>query len=635
MNINPDLAKDILCKNILIYGYCKFENKGCAFGHSTKAVSGPPPGQQTTAAPAPAASNAPPAPQEPTISPVTPNNADAKRRFNLNTPSFQPAGVPALTNKFATLSPKLKEIPVFVPSTEKEDTSTAGKKFNASTPSFTPLTNPYEGANSAPASAPQPASAGQYTANSDFLFQQPSSYPLNYHLYAPPPPPRLAMPLPPHETNAAQMFIANDLRESLQRRNEATLQTLPQSNLPDHVNGYHSLVPIDKSFDAVSRVWSVPTAIYKVFSNADGNSYAIRRIGEHGRIASEAPFRTIKKWKSVRSANVVQLHDAFTSMAFGGSAPSLMVAYDYYPNASTLLEQHATRKLAGGKLEPITEDLLWTYLIQLTNALVTIHGKGLAARSSMDPSKIVVSGKNRVRLAAVGISDIIHHEEDEQIISETGLGDFIAKSQQKDIQALGKVLLDLATLVAPPNLRNLAPQEAIIALRTPGNATGGVAYTPEFLRVLETLVSDDAVDMDRFCERYLSNRLVRMVDGLQELHDFVEAQLSTELENARLFRLITKINFIVDRPEHASALEYGKNGNKHLIKLFKDFIFLQYDEFGKPVIDLSRVLTNLNKLDAGIDEKFLLISRDEKNCIIVSYKEIRDVIESVFRTLTR
>lgn len=635
MNINPDLARDILCKNVLIYGYCKFENKGCAFGHSTKTTPGPPPAQPTTAAAPPAAQNAPPAPPAGSQAPVTPNNADAKRRFNLNTPSFQPASVPALTNKFATLSPKLKEIPVFVPSTEKEDPSGAAKKFNAATPSFMPQTNPYEGTNSAPTLAPASASAGQYAPGSDYLFQQASSYPLNYHLYAPPPPPRLAMPLPPHETNAAQMFIPNDLRESLQRKNEATLQTLPQSNLPDHVNGYHSLVPIDKSFEAVSRVWNVPSAIYKVFSNADGNSYAVRRIEDHGRIASEAPFRTIKKWKSVRCANVVQLHDAFTSMAFGGSAPSLMVAYDYYPTASTLQEQHATRKLAGGKLEPITEELLWTYLIQLTNALITIHAKGLSARSSMDPSKIIVSGKNRVRLAAVGVSDILHHEDDEQIISETGLADFVNKSQQEDIRALGKVLLDLATLVAPPALRNLAPHDAISALKTPGVATGGVTYSAEFLRVLETLVGEDSVDLDRFCERYLSNRLVRIVDALQELHDFVEAQLSGELENARLFRLITKINFIVDRPEHAAAFEYGKNGNKHLVKLFKDYIFLQYDEFGKPVIDLSRVLTNLNKLDAGIDEKFLLISRDEKNCIIVSYREIRDVIESVFRTLSR
>ena len=55
----------------------------------------------------------------------------------------------------------------------------------------------------------------------------------------------------------------------------------------------------------------------------------------------------------------------------------------------------------------------------------------------------------------------------------------------------------------------------------------------------------------------------------------------------------------------------------------------------KAVTDLSRVLVTLNKLDAGIDEKFLLVSRDEKTCIVVSYKEIRDLLESVFRTITR
>jgi hypothetical protein len=42
MNINLDSAKDTLCKNILIYGYCKYENKGCVFSHSTKPGNGVP-----------------------------------------------------------------------------------------------------------------------------------------------------------------------------------------------------------------------------------------------------------------------------------------------------------------------------------------------------------------------------------------------------------------------------------------------------------------------------------------------------------------------------------------------------------------------------------------------------------------
>ena len=44
-------------------------------------------------------------------------------------------------------------------------------------------------------------------------------YPLQYHLYAPPPP-RLMIPLQPYETNSQAMFIPNDLREYLHKKNE-------------------------------------------------------------------------------------------------------------------------------------------------------------------------------------------------------------------------------------------------------------------------------------------------------------------------------------------------------------------------------------------------------------------------------
>jgi len=46
------------------------------------------------------------------------------------------------------------------------------------------------------------------------------------------------------------------------------------------------------------------------------------------------------------------------------------------------------------------------------------------------------------------------------------------------------------------------------------------------------------------------------------------------------------------------------------------------DESGRPVTDLSHVLTQLNKLDSGVEEKLMLVSRDEGSCLIVSYREV-------------
>ena len=39
----------------------------------------------------------------------------------------------------------------------------------------------------------------------------------------------------------------------------------------------------------------------------------------------------------------------------------------------------------------------------------------------------------------------------------------------------------------------------------------------------------------------------------------------------------------------------------------------------------------LVQLDAGSEERIMLISRDEQSCLVVSYKEVKSCIDSAFR----
>jgi len=108
-----------------------------------------------------------------------------------------------------------------------------------------------------------------------------------------------------------------------------------------------------------------------------------------------------------------------------------------------------------------------------------------------------------------------------------------------------------------------------------------------------------------------------------------------ELENARLVRLLCKFGFINERPEFDRDPRWSETGDRYIIKLFRDYVFHQVDENGNPVINLSHVLTHLNKLDAGADERLMLISRDEQSCLVVNYREIKLCIESAFNDLSR
>lgn len=57
----------------------------------------------------------------------------------------------------------------------------------------------------------------------------------------------------------------------------------------------------------------------------------------------------------------------------------------------------------------LPESILWSYAIQLTGALRVIHAAGLACRC-LDPSKVIITNRNRVRLSGVCVFDVILYD---------------------------------------------------------------------------------------------------------------------------------------------------------------------------------------------------------------------------------
>ena len=129
-------------------------------------------------------------------------------------------------------------------------------------------------------------------------------------------------------------------------------------------------------------------------------------------------------------------------------------------------------------------------------------------------------------------------------------------------------------------------------------------------------------DLNEFSQR-LTPKMFNIIDSLQNSSDFIEGQLTSELENARLFRLMTKLNYLIH--------DNSNSENDKIIKLFLNYVYNCYDSNNKKVINLNKVLINLNKLDCGIDEKILLVNNDE--CIIISYKELKEIIDTKFRLM--
>ena len=94
-----------------------------------------------------------------------------------------------------------------------------------------------------------------------------------------------------------------------------------------------------------------------------------------------------------------------------------------------------------------------------------------------------------------------------------------------------------------------------------------------------------------------------------------------------------KMNAVINRPDSNSDINWSENGSKYPLKLFYHYVFHHKDHNGKKTLDLVHVLKTLNKLDAGVTEKILLVTPDEMNCMLISYKELKVLLEFSFKNI--
>lgn len=203
----------------------------------------------------------------------------------------------------------------------------------------------------------------------------------------------------------------------------------------------------------------------------------------------------------------------------------------------------------------------------------------------------------------------------------------ISDLQHQDLVNFGQLIL---TLGANSPTAVHSPNKAMEHF----NRAYSSSLNSSVLWLLHGLQKDQERNIDIFVSG-IASQLISTFDSSLHLDDQLNYDLSRELENARLVRLVTKLNFINERPEYEHDRQWSENGERYFLKLFRDYVFHQVDAQNNPVVDLGHVMTCLNKLDAGTEEKVTLISRDEQNCFIVSYKELKKAIETAFQALMK
>ncbi|CAM6115673.1 unnamed protein product [Calypogeia fissa] len=422
-------------------------------------------------------------------------------------------------------------------------------------------------------------------------------------------------------------FMSDQLREELRRRHaliHAQLDTDQNLvDLPEVVQRFHTLYPLEdvnREDESSSAAFVVGSMIFKGISSSDGLAYAIRRI-DHRQVPPSGDLATsaadvVERWAPLaRHPYIVAIRETFVSREIEDS-PALFFVHDYYPGAVTLEAMHLHQEQAGGVAPMmVSEDQLWSYMVQLAAVLRAVHSAGLFFRpGGLHPSKVILPTRGRLRVSSVGVLDVLNGEP----------GDDPRIFQREDLAGFGRLILSLACgSVVNPSLDFMAAH-----------------YSADLVQVTQALLASSLDKSDgggissiRQLYHVLMQRMFGEIEQSHLQNDELMSELSKETENGRLLRILIKLGMTNEQPEDDMESGWSDTGDRYLLKLFRDFVFHQTTEDGTPLIDWTHVINCLNKLDAGVPEKMILLSRDERSMLFASYGDLKRCLESVYQEL--
>lgn len=335
----------------------------------------------------------------------------------------------------------------------------------------------------------------------------------------------------------------------------------------------------------------------------------------------------MSEWRKIRNVNIVTIYEAFTTRNFNDS--SLIFVYDFHPLSKTLQDYHFSATPGGRyKNNQVAENVLWSYICQIAGALRAIHSQKLAARC-VELSKIIIDTANnintssnnnhRIRLAACGIVDVTRYGLDMRSTEQL---------QQEDLVKFGGVVFSLATggTVATPS----DPKKARELLHP--KLSDRLKDAVVWLLSAQSPESEAPKTIDRFLS-IIAVQYAIYCDHLgQETEDKTQI-LNMELENGRIARLMLKLATINERGDLGAARDWSETGERYHLKLFRDYVFHRVDADGKPDLGIGHMISCMTKLDAGTDEQIQLISRDGETVFIISYRELRQMLNRAFNEL--
>eukprot|EP01129_Flabellula_baltica_P000284 TRINITY_DN10315_c0_g1_i1.p1 TRINITY_DN10315_c0_g1~~TRINITY_DN10315_c0_g1_i1.p1 ORF type:complete len:480 (-),score=76.38 TRINITY_DN10315_c0_g1_i1:42-1481(-) len=388
----------------------------------------------------------------------------------------------------------------------------------------------------------------------------------------------------PKRRSVASFYSSDSLRSELNNIYKEYLQAdLPDRDIVENVGDYYDPSLVAK-YD--TQLFGQSDKILKGFSVETGVPYLIYQVTNSISLNEQC----LEKWQDLKHHGLVPLYHCFSVNPLNSN-----FVYEYQPASMTLYEKHFE------KTEAFKEDVFWDYFIQLLSTLYYAHTKNVKIGKIINLHNILVQSKNRIKILGIGIEDYLK------------IGTDIS-----DFEFLRKLLLQLCHTNA-----SIDEEQSMEYVR--------LNFSTSVVELFEMLGRGDITAGELMFKYH--DAVFSHINNLYDQNDFLVSELLKEYDNGRLIRLLIKMGFINERPEFNNSPHWSETGDRYLVKLFRDYVFHQVTEDRNPVIDFGFVVDCLNKLDAGVNEMLLLVNRDEKAQIVVSYRDLKRIVSECFDAL--
>ena len=338
----------------------------------------------------------------------------------------------------------------------------------------------------------------------------------------------------------------------------------------------------------------------------DGLLCAVRRVD--GARASPAHLSKVRTmWTQVSHPNLLPLLNCF--MAAGAA----FFVREFCAGAVAL-------PALVSQQGPLPEHNLRRWTSQLLAVLATAHAAGLSFRR-LPAAHILIGEFGVLRVNHCGLMDAL----------DRAGTDSMAAQQAQDLRAAAAVLLYAATS-EPLDVIMDSPEHATAVL---GRAKSLVsAPLHALLEQALSAAADGRVTAAGLVQQSMAAWGSELLALSQRHSDAMSAHLASSATNGRLLRSLVKLGFVNERLEHEGDPAWAETGDRYMLKLFRDWLFHQVNETGKPVLDVGHVMAGLLKMDAGVEsERALLSSRDGTAFMGVTFSYLRTMLNKSYAEL--